>query len=454
MDRRLRKQFIIGVIFFAALTLIGSGIYLVIKPSATCFDNKKNQGETAVDCGGPCITCDLKNNPPISVLEQPVFFATSGQRINIFFRLVNSNSEWGAKSFSYQLFLSDSNGKNQKLTFADFILPKETKYIFLPQVEVETIPEAISLEIDPQSIVWAKPVEGINLKLGELFILTGVKILEPTASVQTQKNIYTITKTLKFGIRDPEVSDLQAVLSQIPSFYPEAQVTGYFGKATEAAVKRFQEKYGIRATGEVGPQTRAKLNELYGSQEQSASGSFVFDAKVILKKGMQGIDIVKLQQALSLDSGSSPQGMVSGTFDQATENAVKEFQQKYNIEVTGQVGPLTAAKLNELVLHSAEDKPQLTEESFESFEAKLKVEGNVYNSTPFNWKKGEIGVILCDKNQKPVAIGATPLENINSGKITPFSIIWRYDLPGNLIICTKEAHVNVLDLDNAFVPHD
>jgi len=45
--------------------------------------------------------------------------------------------------------------------------------------------------------------------------------------------------------------------------YPEATVTGYYGSATQSAVRRFQQKYGIEATGIAGPLTRAKLNELY-----------------------------------------------------------------------------------------------------------------------------------------------------------------------------------------------
>lgn len=449
MDKRLQKQLIIGAIFLTFFLSIGAGIYLTVKPQATCFDNKRNQRETEVDCGGPCIPCDLKNNPPITVQKQPTFFITQDQKINIFFQLLNSDSEWGAKSFSYQLTLNGQNEETQKLNFSDFILPQEIKYILLPQVKVNFIPQSITIDIDLKTIIWGKPIEGINLKLGGLFILTGVKILEPTTNTDIYKNVYTFTKSLQLGMKDPEVYNLQKLLSQTPSIYPEAQVTGYFGKATEAAVKKFQEKYGIRITGEVGPQTRAKLNELYGPKEQQPF-SYTFDTKKVLKIGMQGIDIVNLQQALALDSGYGPTGMVSGTFDKATEDAVKEFQKKYNIQVTGQVGSLTVAKLNELFSQPSGTNSQLTQETFEPYEAKLKVEGNVYNSAPFNWKKGEIGVVLCDGNKNPVTIGTASLENIISGKTTPFTIIWHDDLPKNLIVCEKEAHVNVLDIDNAF----
>ena len=41
------------------------------------------------------------------------------------------------------------------------------------------------------------------------------------------------------------------------------EITGGFYSQTFASVKQFQEKYSIDSTGFVGPDTRAKLNELY-----------------------------------------------------------------------------------------------------------------------------------------------------------------------------------------------
>lgn len=68
--------------------------------------------------------------------------------------------------------------------------------------------------------------------------------------------------TLRRGSRGEEVRRLQEFLATMPEFYPEGLATGTFGPATERAVKRFQKTYGIPAIGVVGPQTRAKLNEL------------------------------------------------------------------------------------------------------------------------------------------------------------------------------------------------
>ncbi|MBI4132369.1 MAG: peptidoglycan-binding protein [Candidatus Sungbacteria bacterium] len=79
----------------------------------------------------------------------------------------------------------------------------------------------------------------------------------PAAATASQ-----FTKTLRRGNRSAEVTRLQEFLAKTPEFYPEGLVTGFFGPATERAVKRFQQTYAIPAIGIVGPQTRAKLNEL------------------------------------------------------------------------------------------------------------------------------------------------------------------------------------------------
>ena len=82
-----------------------------------------------------------------------------------------------------------------------------------------------------------------------------------------------LTKTLKFGSENSEVKSLQQALAQDKTIYPEGKATGYYGPATRNAIKRFQKKYGIEQTGNVGPLTRKKLNEIYGTQTTQTSSS-------------------------------------------------------------------------------------------------------------------------------------------------------------------------------------
>lgn len=62
----------------------------------------------------------------------------------------------------------------------------------------------------------------------------------------------------------------------------------------------------------------------------------------ILRKGDTGVDVAKLQEEL-IRHGSDIVAM--GTFDQATERAVKAFQMANDLRVDGIVGPLTLDKL-------------------------------------------------------------------------------------------------------------
>jgi len=90
--------------------------------------------------------------------------------------------------------------------------------------------------------------------------------VEPSTAKQTAKQVF--VRNLTLNMSGDDVSKLQSFLAQDKALYPEAKVTGQFGPATEAAVKRFQERHGLKCAdgtycGYIGPATRNKLNSLY-----------------------------------------------------------------------------------------------------------------------------------------------------------------------------------------------
>lgn len=447
MSRRLFKQIVIASIFFTFVFLIGFIFYLKNKPAPTCFDNIKNQKEEDVDCGGPCIPCELKYNPPLVIQEEPYFLISDSNKIDIVFKVLNKNNEWGVKYFAYKVKILNEQNQTQTLIKNDFILPLELKTIILPLIDTSFKPSKIEIEILKDSLVWEKPLEGINLKVGDPFVVSNLRVIEPQIPKEQEFNVFIFTKTLTLNMKDPEVFNLQKVLAKDPEIYPEGKITGVYDKATELAVKRFQKKYGIRVTGEVGPQTRAKLNELYGPSELDP---FSYTFTKTLKLGSKGIEVINLQRALMIDSTEHPRGNISGEFDKATEKALKEFQIKYGLEPTGMVDTPTREKLNELFAPE-EKKPVLPEDYFEPYEASLRVKGDLYNTTPFHFKKGYVAVVLCDKNKKPITTGITYLERIYSGQNNSFMIQWQKPLPKNLSVCEKTVSINVLDKENIFV---
>ena len=88
-----------------------------------------------------------------------------------------------------------------------------------------------------------------------------------TTQIKTLQNqrktlVSTLVTQLKQGTQSDAVTALQELLALDSSIYPEGLVTGYFGKLTAAAVKKFQAKNGLEQVGYVGPKTLEKLKQL------------------------------------------------------------------------------------------------------------------------------------------------------------------------------------------------
>jgi len=159
---------------------------------------------------------------------------------------------------------------------------------------------------------------------------------------------------LQFGDEGEAVLRLQELLASDPEIYPEKLISGYYGSLTRAAVRRFQTKHGLPAVGRVGPQTRAKLAEVFSSPVAPSAtpppaptqSSYVFMRE--LSFGMEGEDIAQLQLLLANDRDVYPEGTVTGYYGSLTRAAVKRFQTKNSLPAVGRVGPQTLAKLNSL----------------------------------------------------------------------------------------------------------
>src|SRR3989344_960960 len=80
------------------------------------------------------------------------------------------------------------------------------------------------------------------------------------AEVATQFSAF--VTSLSLGSQGDAVEALQALLAANASIYPEGLITGYFGKATERALKRLQKENDLEQVGRVGPKTRQLLNRL------------------------------------------------------------------------------------------------------------------------------------------------------------------------------------------------
>src|SRR3989344_4419311 len=169
------------------------------------------------------------------------------------------------KGFSKKIMLKMNTGT--KITSLIFIIllsvflpasftPLENNGDFLPGQIFAQNPD-----LQEKITLLKQQIVDLQTKMAELKL----QLAEIQKTEEVPKTEIKFTKTLYRERMNEEVKQLQDFLKQFPDIYPEGLVTGYFGFLTETAVKKFQEKYGIESIGVVGPETRAKLNELKAS---------------------------------------------------------------------------------------------------------------------------------------------------------------------------------------------
>lgn len=146
----------------------------------------------------------------------------------------------------------------------------------------------------------------------------------------------TYSRTLKEGLSGDDVSQLQEDLKALGYFSGNA--TGYFGEATENAVKAFQRAYNLYSDGVVGSKTAETIKRALTAQTYR---------NVVLKKGMSGAEVKALQENLKLIGYFS--GTCTGYFGSYTEQAVKNLQYKYGKVSDGVVGAETYSLIQDVI---------------------------------------------------------------------------------------------------------
>jgi hypothetical protein len=170
-----RRRFLYG---FGAFTIIfvvvlPFAISLLAKPPS-CFDGIQNQGETAVDLGGPCKLRDPGALKPVTVLWTKAFRLLPGIYSAVAY-VENPNEDTGSEYIQYTLNLYDSRG---------ILVAERHGNIFLP----------------PQAIV---PIFESNIQTGNRIPVRAVATLEPGAEWFRMQKF-----AGDMSIRDQENSDM------------------------------------------------------------------------------------------------------------------------------------------------------------------------------------------------------------------------------------------------------
>lgn len=112
------------------------------------------------------------------------------------------------------------------------------------------------------------------------------------------------------------------------------------------------------------PNVRNKIKELVSS-EQKQQVPLIMS---FLSRESTGEEVKLLQKILASDREIYPEGYITGYYGEMTEQAVRRFQNKYNLQETGQVDEVTKNKFNEIYFTKLPDKQiSKTEEEQDDF---------------------------------------------------------------------------------------
>jgi peptidoglycan hydrolase-like protein with peptidoglycan-binding domain len=166
---------------------------------------------------------------------------------------------------------------------------------------------------------------------------------------------------LRRGSSGESVRVLQAQLNRIANDYPaikKVTVNGVFGEDTEEAVKEFQDIFDLAQDGVVGKRTWYKISYIYVSVKKLAQltseGEAIQDGSYPgrpVRRGDSGINVQIVQFYLNQTAvyvNSIVPVTIDGSFGNATENSVKQFQDFFNLEQDGIVGQNTWEKMQDI----------------------------------------------------------------------------------------------------------
>lgn len=163
-------------------------------------------------------------------------------------------------------------------------------------------------------------------------------------------------RDLAVGSADNDVKLVQVFLNRISGNYPAIpkipQADGIYDEATENAVRKFQQIFGLEATGIVNSSTWYRITYIYtavkhiaelnseGVRLEEISPVFTEDLKI----GMQSIEVSVLQYYLAV-IGAYYEAVtpveITGYFGEKTEISVKSFQRVFGLPQTGEVDRAT-----------------------------------------------------------------------------------------------------------------
>ncbi len=269
MSNRIFKQIFIGAIITAIIFLVGYGIYYIAVPTPTCFDNKKNQQEEGIDCGGPCLKPCLVVPHPQLLIKSKKAIAIGQLGYDLVVEIQNRNSNFGAKSFDYDIKIINTDNEIQTFNGSSYILAgsAETKYLIKRGAQING--NIVSIDVGIKNIKWVELEDAVTPELLVLnkkfeYLNMAGKYAKILGTIQNKSNlgfdvveVQTILFDENNNIVGIGLTDLRTFDSNQMRYFEVTWPTKFSKEPVTITIK---------------PQTNVFLNEnylkVYGKQEQ------------------------------------------------------------------------------------------------------------------------------------------------------------------------------------------
>jgi len=149
--------------------------------------------------------------------------------------------------------------------------------------------KAVSTTQTAQELLTALQTQIVNLNAQIIALTQQLESLrqaqgEVKETAKEVKGTLKLLNQLKPGMTNDEVKTLQEILATDSTVYPEGLITGYYGKFTEKAVRKLQNKFCLEEVGSVGPKTLWRINELL---QEGAGSSGKVPPGLLIAPGIQ-----------------------------------------------------------------------------------------------------------------------------------------------------------------------
>lgn len=175
--------------------------------------------------------------------------------------------------------------------------------------------------------------------------------------------------TLRPGMTHKDIAELQQNLDTL-GYFDYHEYTNYYGPITEDAVRKFQEEYGLKVDGIAGRETISYIK-----------------ARIIQIESIKEKEKLAASIQQDLKSLGLYEGEITAVIDEVTKEAIKAFQEKEGLEITGEADNNTIARLNELFPKPVEEEKNtslVSSRAFVDFTRKYLGKPYVYGASSGN----------------------------------------------------------------------